>query len=197
MIWKSPLKHRRSFSQKLFNHQKHLKHSNNQFVSYGQSPNLQSFFGILCASLGFERRVAIFPMVSPFWWPPSLFLQTLVENLVEPWVVFSLSFYFLFFLLLAKVVFYFYFLFLCCCLQGGVELGVWSFALFYFSLVKRSTIFLQGIFFQFFLLFLIGQIKHAPNKKLRHNQCKKDSHWDNEISTFHTSTCKEGDSIYT
>lgn len=95
-IWKSPLKHRRSFSQKLFNHQKHLKHSNNQFVSYGQSPNLQNFFGILCSSLRFERRVAIFPMVSPFWWPPSLILQTLVENLVEPWVVFSLSFYFIF-----------------------------------------------------------------------------------------------------
>jgi hypothetical protein len=100
-IWKSPLKHTRSFSQNLFIHQKHFEHSHNQFVSYGQRPNLQSFFGLLCASLGFERRVyvlfvkrvAIFPMVSPFLWPTSLIPQTLVE----PWVVFSLSFYFYFY----------------------------------------------------------------------------------------------------
>jgi len=68
------------------------------------------------------------------------------------------------------------------------------FVLFFVS--EKVYHFSSRIFFHFFVLYLIVQIKHAPNKKLRHNKCKKDSHRDKEISTFHTSTCKEGDSIY-
>lgn len=62
---------------------------------------------------------------------------------------------------------------------------MWSYALFYFSLVKRSTIFLQGIFFLFFSYININyfcRILVQPTKKQK--KTKKNSSLNHYISMF-------------